>query len=115
MSQSLRTFCLSKYFALNGFFSCSCKRGHSFSECKAALKAQTVCTPWIDRDVVVVCYVPIHWSGVCAECGAMFSFVSYVGVHRCWWFELVLVFLHYCILQSQVLLVGLLQPPALWC
>ena len=29
MSQSLRTFCLSKYFALNEFFSCSCKRGHS--------------------------------------------------------------------------------------
>ena len=27
MSQSLRTFCLSKYFALNGFFRCSCKRG----------------------------------------------------------------------------------------
>ena len=27
MSQSLRTFCSSKYFALNGFFSCSCKRG----------------------------------------------------------------------------------------
>ena len=27
MSQNLRTFCLSKYFALNGFFSCSCKRG----------------------------------------------------------------------------------------
>ena len=28
MSQSLRTFCLSKYFALNIFFSCSCKRCH---------------------------------------------------------------------------------------
>ena len=30
MSQSLRTFCLSKYFALNGFFSCSCKRGQYY-------------------------------------------------------------------------------------
>ena len=36
MSQSLRTFCLSKYFALNGFFSCSCKRGLNIKTLKFA-------------------------------------------------------------------------------